>query len=84
MGPHGVRGSAQILQPGEGLISMRVLVEGGEECVQIIADVQRHFGVRKNAPHRTRQIRVTQFRNPAPPGVVNRYRQAGLKHGARL
>jgi hypothetical protein len=71
MGPHGVRGSAQILQPGEGLTSMRVFVKHGEECVQIIADVHGHLRVGKNTPNGTRQIPVTQFRNPAPPGVVD-------------
>jgi hypothetical protein len=52
--------------------------------VQIIANVNRNLRVGKNAPHGTRQILVTHFRNPAPPGVINRDRQAGLKHGARL
>jgi hypothetical protein len=84
MGPHGVRGGAQILQPGESLTSMRVFVKQSEECLQIIADMHRNFRVGQNAPHGTRQVLVTHFRNPAPSGVVNRYRQAGLEHGARL
>jgi hypothetical protein len=84
MSPHGVRGSSQILQPGEGLTSIRVVVKHSEECVQIIANVHRNLRVGKNAPHGTRQILVTHFGNPAPSGVVNRYRQAGLEHGARL
>jgi hypothetical protein len=84
MSPHGVRGGSQILQPVEALTSMRVVVKRCEECVQIIANVNRNLRVRKNAPHGTRPILVTHFRNPAPSGVVNRYRQAGLEHGARL
>jgi len=52
--------------------------------MQIIADMHRNFRVRKNAPHGTRQILSTQFRNPASSGVVNRHRQTGLEHGARL
>jgi hypothetical protein len=84
MSPHGVRGSSQILQPGEGLTSMRVVVKQSEECVQIIANMHRNLRVGKNAPHGTRQILVTHFRNPAPSCVVNRYRQTGLEHGARL
>jgi hypothetical protein len=63
---------------------MRVFVQCGEECVQIIADMHRHLRVGKYAPHGTRQILVTHLRNPAPPGVVNRYREAGLEHAARL
>jgi hypothetical protein len=63
---------------------MSVFVKHSEECVQIIANVHRNLRVGKNAPHGTRQILVTHFRNPAPSGVVNRYRQAGLEHGARL
>jgi hypothetical protein len=77
-------GSAQILQPGEGLTSMRVFMERGEERVQIFADMYRHLRVWKNTPHGTRQILVAHFRNPAPPGVVNRQREAGLEHSARL
>jgi hypothetical protein len=84
MSPYGVRGSAQTLQPGEGLTSMRVFVKHSEECVHIIANVHRNLRFRVDAPHGTRQILVTHFRNPAPSGVVNRYRQAGLEHGARL
>jgi hypothetical protein len=63
---------------------MRVLVKQSKECVQILADVHRNLRVGENAPHGTRQILVTHFRNPAPADVVNRDRQAGLKHGARL
>jgi hypothetical protein len=84
MSPHGVRGSAQILQPGEGLTSKRVFVKHSEECLQIIANVHGNLRVGKNAPHGTRQILVTHFRNPAPSGVVDRYRQARLEHGAGL
>jgi hypothetical protein len=84
MRPNGVRDCAQILQPREGLTSTRVIVKRGDECVQIIADVHRDLRVGKQTPHRTRQILVTHFRNPAPSGVVNRQRQAGLEHGARL
>jgi hypothetical protein len=82
--PHGVRGSVQILQPGEGLTSMVVFVKHSEECVQFITNVHGNLRVGENAPHGTRQILVTHFRNPAPSGVVNRYRRAGLEHGARL
>jgi hypothetical protein len=32
-GPNGVRSSVQILQPGEGLTSVRVFMERGKECV---------------------------------------------------
>jgi hypothetical protein len=84
MGPHGLRGGAQVLQPGEGLTSMRVIAKRGQKCVQIIANVHRHLRIGKNTPHGSRQILVTHFRNPAPPGIVNGYRQAGLEHGARL
>jgi hypothetical protein len=84
MCPHGVRGNAQILQPREGLTSMRMVVKRGEECVQIIANVHHHLRVGKNTPYGARQILVAHFRNPAPPGIVNRHRQAGLKYRARL
>jgi hypothetical protein len=84
MSPHGVRGSAQILQPGERVTSKRVFMKHGEESLQIIANEHCNLRVGKNAPHGTRQILVTHFRNPAPSGVVNRYRQARMKHGARL
>jgi hypothetical protein len=84
MCPHGVRGNAQILQPREGLTSMRMLVKRGEESVQIIADMHHHLRVGKNTPYGARQILVTHFRDPAPTGIVNRQRQAGLKYRARL
>jgi hypothetical protein len=84
MGPHRVRGSAQILQPIEGLASMRVPVERGDERVQIITDVHRHLRIGKDTPHRTRQVPVTHFRHPAASGVVNRHRQAGMEYRARL
>jgi len=63
---------------------MRVFVKHSEECVQFIANVHGNLRVGKNAPHGTRQILVTHFRNPAPSGIVDRYRQAGLEHGARF
>jgi hypothetical protein len=84
MRPHGVRSCAQILQPGKGLTSMRMIVQRGEECAQIIGNGHRHLRVRKNTPHGTRQILVAHLRNPAPPGVVNRHREAWLEHGAWL
>jgi hypothetical protein len=84
MSPHGVCRGAQILQPGKGLTSKRVFMKRSEECVQIIANVHRNLRVWKDAPNWTRQILVTHFSNPAPSGVVNRNRQAGLEHGARL
>jgi hypothetical protein len=63
---------------------MRVLAKRGEEGVQIIADEQSHLRIGQHTPHGAGQILVADFRRPAPPGVVNRQRQAGLKHAARL
>ncbi|MHB8723502.1 MAG: hypothetical protein ACYDAH_19210 [Steroidobacteraceae bacterium] len=63
---------------------MRVVAKRGEERVQIIANMHHHLRVGKNTPHGARQILMTDFCNPAPPGIVNRYRQAGLEHRARF
>jgi hypothetical protein len=84
MSPHGLCGSAQILEPGKGPTLMRVFAKRGDESVSIIADEQRHLRVGKNTPHGTRQVLVTHLRKPAPPGVINRHRQAGLEHGVPL
>jgi hypothetical protein len=63
---------------------MRVFVQRAEECLQVVADMQRHLRIGEDAPHGTQKILATDFRNPAPPGVVNRYRQAGPQDTARL
>jgi len=56
----------------------------GHERLQIVADVHRDLGAGKNAPHGTGQPLVPDFRDPAPPAVVHRDRQARLEHGARF
>ncbi len=81
-GPHGVRASGQVLQPGESLASLGVFLQRGDEGVQIATDVQCHQRVGKHTPHRTRQTAVAEFGNPTPSGIVNRQCQAGLKHCA--
>jgi hypothetical protein len=73
-----------MLQPGKRSTSIRVFLNHREECLQIIADMHRDLRVRKNAPHETRQVLVTDFRNPAPTGVVNRQRLAGMEYRAGL
>jgi hypothetical protein len=84
MGPHDLRGGAQLLQPRERLTVMRSFTQSCEECLQVIADMHRHLRLWENTPHGTRQILATRFRNPAPPGIVDRHREAGLKDAARL
>jgi hypothetical protein len=53
MGPHGLRGGAQLLQPREGLTAMGVFVQRGEECLKVIADMQRDLRVREHTPDGT-------------------------------
>jgi hypothetical protein len=82
--PDGAGSGAQILEPVEGPASMGLLVQRGDECAQVVADVHRHLRIGKHAPHGTRQILVTQLRDPAPSGIVDRQRQARMEYAARL
>jgi len=84
MSPHGLRGGAQVPQPGERLTSMRAIVERVDEGVKIVAYMHGHLRLGKDAPYRTWQILVTHLRDPAPPGVVNRQRHAGPEYALRL
>jgi hypothetical protein len=63
---------------------MGLFMQHGHERLQVVTDVHRDLGARKNAPHGTGQPLVADLRNPAPPAVVHRDRQARLEHRARF